>query len=113
MNFQRIAIGLIVLVGRYALRPLLRLVGGDIAAFRVLEYGGAGLDALSVEGLQVMTGLAMFAGAVTAIVPPGSGRAGAQPPGGIGHVKADRGHGRFAASAVGQLTSWPTDRGFP
>lgn len=53
--------------------------GSRFAAFRVLEYGGAGLDALSVEGLQVMTGLAMFAGAVTAIVPPGSGRPGARP----------------------------------
>lgn len=53
--------------------------GPRCAAFRVLEYGGEGLDALSVEGLQVMTGLAMFTGAVTAIVPPGSGRAGAQP----------------------------------
>lgn len=48
--------------------------GSRFAAFRVLEYGGEGLDALSIEGLQVLTGLAMFTGAVTAIVPPGSGR---------------------------------------
>lgn len=53
--------------------------GSRFAAFCVLEYGGDGLEALSVDGLQVMTGLAMFAGAVTAIVPPGSGQSGAAP----------------------------------
>ncbi len=47
--------------------------GPRFSAFRVLEYGGDGLDALSIEGLQVLTGLAMFAGAVSAIAPPGSG----------------------------------------
>lgn len=44
--------------------------GPRFAAFRVLEYAGDGLMAISTEGLQTMTGLAMFTGAVTAIASP-------------------------------------------
>ncbi|HMN81465.1 MAG TPA: aconitase family protein [Burkholderiaceae bacterium] len=65
-------------MARDVFHHLLYRHGSRFAAFRVLEYAGDGLDALSVEGLQVLTGLAMFVGAVTAIVPPGRGRRAAQ-----------------------------------
>lgn len=45
--------------------------GARFSAFRVLEIGGPGLAELSTEGLQTMTGLAMFTGAVSSIVSPG------------------------------------------
>lgn len=44
--------------------------GARFAAFAALEFAGDGLDALGIEGLQVLTGLAMFTGAVTAVAPP-------------------------------------------
>jgi 3-isopropylmalate/(R)-2-methylmalate dehydratase large subunit len=36
----------------------------------VLELGGPGLASISIEGLQTVTGLAMFTGAISAIVNP-------------------------------------------
>jgi 3-isopropylmalate/(R)-2-methylmalate dehydratase large subunit len=40
----------------------------------VLEIGGPGMDQISTEGLQTITGLAMFTGAITAIVNPDAER---------------------------------------
>lgn len=44
--------------------------GPAFAKFKVLELGGPALDGISIEGRQSMTCLAMFTGAVTAIVNP-------------------------------------------
>jgi 3-isopropylmalate/(R)-2-methylmalate dehydratase large subunit len=51
---------------------LLHRHGPRFAAFTVLELGGEGLAAMSTEGLQTITGLAMFTGAVSAVAPPSS-----------------------------------------
>jgi len=45
-------------------------MGPASCRFQVLEVGGPALASLSTEGLQTITGLAMFTGAVTAIVNP-------------------------------------------
>jgi len=44
--------------------------GPDFAKFKVLELGGDGLDKISIEGRQSITCLAMFTGALTAIINP-------------------------------------------
>lgn len=49
---------------------LVRLLGPGSCSFQVLELGGPSLNQFSTDGLQAMTGLAMFIGAVTAIVNP-------------------------------------------
>ncbi|MFN8719607.1 MAG: 3-isopropylmalate dehydratase large subunit [Rhodospirillales bacterium] len=49
---------------------LVRVLGPASCKFQVLEIGGPALDHLEIEGLQTITGLAMFTGAVTAIVNP-------------------------------------------
>lgn len=41
--------------------------GPRFGAFQVLQYGGPGAAEISTEGMQTMTGLAMFTGAVSAI----------------------------------------------
>jgi len=49
---------------------LVRVMGPSSCRFQVLEVGGSALPSLTTEGLQVITGLAMFTGALTAIVNP-------------------------------------------
>ncbi|MBV1694473.1 MAG: hypothetical protein KGP27_08445 [Hyphomicrobiales bacterium] len=49
---------------------LVRVMGPASCRFQVMEVGGTALPHLSTEGLQVITGLAMFTGALTAIVNP-------------------------------------------
>lgn len=60
-------------MARDVFHHLLYRHGPRFAAFKVLEYAGDGLAAVSTEGLQTMTGLAMFTGAVTAIAAPSPG----------------------------------------
>jgi 3-isopropylmalate/(R)-2-methylmalate dehydratase large subunit len=57
-------------MARDAFHHLVRKLGQASCRFQILEIGGPGLDSLSIEGLQTMTGLAMFTGAATAIVNP-------------------------------------------
>ena len=44
--------------------------GPAFAKFKVLELGGDGLERISIEGRQSITCLAMFTGALTAIINP-------------------------------------------
>lgn len=53
---------------------LVRVMGPSSCRFQVLEIGGPALSQISTEGLQVITGLAMFTGALTAIVNPDAER---------------------------------------
>lgn len=46
------------------------VLGPSSCRFQVLELGGDGLDGLTTEGIQSITCLAMFTGALTAIVNP-------------------------------------------
>lgn len=49
---------------------ILLTLGPASCRFHALELGGEALDGISLEGLQTITGLAMFLGASTAIVSP-------------------------------------------
>lgn len=49
---------------------IVRVLGPSACRFKVLELGGEAIDALSLEGRQAITCLAMFTGAVTAIINP-------------------------------------------
>ena len=49
---------------------IVRALGPAACKFQVLEIGGPALESLEVEGIQTITGLAMFTGAVTAIANP-------------------------------------------
>ena len=55
-------------MARDAFHHLIGRLGARFCAFRVLELTGPGLAGISSEGLQTITGLAMFTGAVSAIV---------------------------------------------
>lgn len=57
-------------MARDVFHHLVRVLGPSSCRFQVLELGGDGLDSLSTEGIQAITCLAMFTGAVTAIVNP-------------------------------------------
>nr|WP_238481857.1 aconitase family protein [Pinisolibacter aquiterrae] len=57
-------------MARDVFHHLVRIMGPASCRFQVLEIGGSGLAGISTEGLQVITGLAMFTGALTAIVNP-------------------------------------------
>ena len=57
-------------MARDVFHHLVRVMGPASCRFQVLEVGGPALASLSTEGLQTITGLAMFTGAVTAIVNP-------------------------------------------
>ncbi|MBT9289733.1 3-isopropylmalate dehydratase large subunit [Prosthecodimorpha staleyi] len=57
-------------MARDVFHHLVRVLGPSSCRFQVLELGGPGLSQLSTEGLQTVTGLAMFTGAITAIVNP-------------------------------------------
>jgi 3-isopropylmalate/(R)-2-methylmalate dehydratase large subunit len=61
-------------MARDVFHHIVRILGPASCRFQVLELGGTGLAALSTEGLQTVTGLAMFTGAVTAIVNPDAER---------------------------------------
>jgi 3-isopropylmalate/(R)-2-methylmalate dehydratase large subunit len=58
-------------MARDVLHALIARHGADFCNGAVLELGGPGAEALTLEDLQTITGLAMFTGAVTAIVEPG------------------------------------------
>lgn len=57
-------------MARDVFHHLVRVMGPSSCRFQVLEVGGPAVAKLSTEGLQVITGLAMFTGAITAIVNP-------------------------------------------
>jgi 3-isopropylmalate/(R)-2-methylmalate dehydratase large subunit len=57
-------------MARDVFHHLVRVMGPASCRFQVLEIGGPALAHLSTEGLQTITGLAMFTGALTAVVNP-------------------------------------------
>ncbi|WP_137392372.1 3-isopropylmalate dehydratase large subunit [Rhodoligotrophos defluvii] len=57
-------------MARDVFHHLVRTMGPASCRFQVLEIGGPALKSLTTEGLQTITGLAMFTGAITAIVNP-------------------------------------------
>lgn len=57
-------------MARDVFHHLVRRLGPSSCRFQVLELGGPAVAAMSTEGLQTVTGLAMFTGALTAIVNP-------------------------------------------
>ncbi len=61
-------------MARDVFHHLVRTMGPASCRFKVLEIGGPAMSQISTEGLQTITGLAMFTGAVTAIVNPDKGR---------------------------------------
>lgn len=56
--------------GRDLFHHLVDRFGASFCNFKVLELSGSALETLSLEDLQTLTGLAMFTGALTAIVNP-------------------------------------------
>lgn len=61
-------------MARDVFHHLVRTMGPASCRFQVLELGGPALSQISTEGLQTITGLAMFTGAITAIVNPDAER---------------------------------------
>lgn len=61
-------------MARDVFHHIVRVLGPASCRFQVLEVGGPAVEELTVAGLQVITGLAMFTGAVTAIVNPAGER---------------------------------------
>lgn len=61
-------------MARDVFHHLVRVLGPASCRQQVLELGGEGLDQLSFEGVQTIAGLAMFLGALTAIVNPNADR---------------------------------------
>lgn len=57
-------------MARDVFHHIVRVLGPSFARFQVLELGGEGLDGISLEGRQTLCGLAMFTGAVTAVINP-------------------------------------------
>lgn len=57
-------------MGRDIFHHIVRVLGPVACRSGVLELAGPALEHLSIEGLQTITGLAMFVGAVSAIVNP-------------------------------------------
>ncbi len=57
-------------MARDVFHHIVRLLGPSSCRFEVLELGGDGLESISTEGIQTITALAMFTGALTAIVNP-------------------------------------------
>ncbi len=57
-------------MARDVFHHLVRVLGPSACRFQVLELGGPALAAISLEGRQTITGLAMFTGALTAICNP-------------------------------------------
>lgn len=61
-------------MARDVFHHLVRVLGPASCRQQVMELGGAGLSQFSNEGLQTIAGLAMFTGALTAIVNPDEAR---------------------------------------
>jgi len=61
-------------MARDVFHHLVRVLGPASCRFQVLEIGGPAVEHMSTDGLQTITGLAMFTGAVTAIVNPNARR---------------------------------------
>lgn len=57
-------------MARDVFHHIVRVIGPSGCAFKVMELGGPTIDAMSIEARQTLCGLAMFVGAVTAIVNP-------------------------------------------
>ncbi|MEQ8602818.1 MAG: aconitase family protein [Marivibrio sp.] len=57
-------------MARDVFHHVVRTLGPSSCRFQVLEFGGEGLAEISLEGRQSMCGLAMFTGAITAVVNP-------------------------------------------
>lgn len=57
-------------MARDVFHHIVRVLGPSFARFQVLELGGAALEGNSLEGRQTLCGLAMFTGAVTAVINP-------------------------------------------
>lgn len=61
-------------MARDVFHHLVRMLGSASCRFQVLEIGGPAVAEMSNDALQTITGLAMFTGAVTAIVNPDATR---------------------------------------
>lgn len=57
-------------MARDVFHHIVEVLGPASCKFKVMELGGDGLDHISIEGRQTITCLAMFVGAVTAIINP-------------------------------------------
>lgn len=57
-------------MARDVFHHIVRVLGPAACKFQVMELGGPGIAGISLEGRQTICGLAMFTGAVTAIVNP-------------------------------------------
>ena len=57
-------------MARDVFHHIVRVLGASSCRFQVMEVGGPGLASISMEGRQVICGLAMFTGAVTAVCNP-------------------------------------------
>jgi 3-isopropylmalate/(R)-2-methylmalate dehydratase large subunit len=57
-------------MARDVFHHIVRVLGPSSCRFQVMEVGGPGIAGISLEGRQVICGLAMFTGAITAVVNP-------------------------------------------
>lgn len=57
-------------MARDVFHHIVRVLGPSSCRFQVMEVGGPGLASISLEGRQVICGLAMFTGAITAVCNP-------------------------------------------
>ncbi len=57
-------------MARDVFHHIVRVLGPSACRFQVMEVGGPGLAGISLEGRQVICGLAMFTGAITAVINP-------------------------------------------
>ena len=57
-------------MARDVFHHLVRELGPSSCNFKVVEFGGTAIEAMSIDALQTMTGLAMFLGAASAVVNP-------------------------------------------
>lgn len=59
-------------MARDVFHHIVRVLGPASCTFKVLEIGGSALEGIGIEGRQTITCLAMFTGAITAVVNPDS-----------------------------------------
>ncbi len=57
-------------MARDVFHHIVRVLGPSSCRFQVMEVGGPALAGISIEGRQVICGLAMFTGAITAVINP-------------------------------------------
>ena len=57
-------------MARDVFHHIVRVLGPSACRFQVMEVGGSALAGISIEGRQVICGLAMFTGAITAVINP-------------------------------------------